>query len=216
MPISVAVIDDRPFSRAGAKSALSSAGEIFIAGVHEDASAAFASLLIAPADAALISMTLPSNGAVSLMRAMAEADLRTVPIILAHRNNSRSVSDMLRAGAKGFVLDSSPLETAVTAIKTAVAGTLFLDPDAERPLAPTPRSSNELISAREREVLLLSAKGLSGKEIAALLFISQRTVQTHMTSIFDKLHTRNKTEAMLAALKSGLFSIDDIMAQTEE
>ena len=69
----------------------------------------------------------------------------------------------------------------------------------------------EPVSTREREVLHLAAKGLSGKEIASQLFISERTVQTHLASIYDKLGARNKTEAMLLALKYGVVMLEELL-----
>ena len=68
-----------------------------------------------------------------------------------------------------------------------------------------------LTGVREREVLLLAARGLSGKEIAAKLFISERTVQTHLASIYDKLGAKNKTEAMLLAIKYGIVTIEELI-----
>ena len=69
----------------------------------------------------------------------------------------------------------------------------------------------EPVSVREREVLLLAARGLSGKEIATQLFISERTVQTHLASIYDKLGAKNKTEAMLLSLKYGIVTLEELL-----
>jgi DNA-binding NarL/FixJ family response regulator len=70
----------------------------------------------------------------------------------------------------------------------------------------------EELSSREREVLLHAAKGLSSKQVAQELFISDRTVQTHLASIYDKLGAKNKTEAMLLALKYGVVTLEDLIA----
>jgi DNA-binding CsgD family transcriptional regulator len=74
-----------------------------------------------------------------------------------------------------------------------------------------PAFSPENLSAREREVLLEAARGLSSKEIAGKLYISERTVQTHLGSIYDKLGAKNKTEAMLLALKYGVVSLEELL-----
>jgi DNA-binding CsgD family transcriptional regulator len=74
-----------------------------------------------------------------------------------------------------------------------------------------PAFSPENLSAREHEVLLEAARGLSSKEIAGKLFISERTVQTHLGSIYDKLGAKNKTEAMLLALKYGVVSLEELL-----
>ena len=69
----------------------------------------------------------------------------------------------------------------------------------------------EQLSTREREVLVLAAKVLSSKEVAAKLFISERTVQTHLASIYDKLGSKNKTEALLLALKYGVVTLEELL-----
>jgi DNA-binding NarL/FixJ family response regulator len=74
-----------------------------------------------------------------------------------------------------------------------------------------PGFSPENLSSREREVLLEAARGLSSKEIAGKLYISERTVQTHLGSIYDKLGAKNKTEAMLLALKYGVVSLEELL-----
>lgn len=69
----------------------------------------------------------------------------------------------------------------------------------------------EQLSAREREVLMLASKGFSSKEVASQLFISERTVQTHLASIYDKLGAKNKTEALLLALKYGVVTLEELL-----
>ena len=69
----------------------------------------------------------------------------------------------------------------------------------------------ESLSPREQEVLLLAGRGLSSKEVASQLIISERTVQTHLASIYDKLGARNKTEALLLALKYGVVTLEDLL-----
>ena len=74
-----------------------------------------------------------------------------------------------------------------------------------------PGFSPEQLSPREREVLLLAGRGESSKEIASKLYISERTVQTHLASIYDKLGARNKTEALLLALKYGVVTLEELL-----
>ena len=116
----------------------------------------------------------------------------------------------LRAGAKGFVLKTVTPDNLARAIQTVARGGLYLDPEVasavgDRDFTPEP------LSVREREVLILAAKGLSSKEVASDLFISERTVQTHLASIYDKLGARNKTEALLLALKYGVVTLEELL-----
>jgi DNA-binding NarL/FixJ family response regulator len=110
------------------------------------------------------------------------------------------------------VLKSSPPETLIRAVHTVAKGGVYLDAEvadtvSDAPFAPEP------VSPREREVLVLASRGLSSKEIAAKLIISERTVQTHLASIYGKLGAKNKTEAMLLSLKFGMTTLEELLAE---
>ncbi|WP_342610159.1 helix-turn-helix transcriptional regulator [Thermanaerovibrio velox] len=93
------------------------------------------------------------------------------------------------------------------------SGRLFLDLEASDLVASDPV---EDLSQREREVLLMASKGLSSKEIASRLIISDRTVQAHLASVYQKLGARNKTEALLLGLKHGFMTLDQLLAPDQE
>ena len=116
----------------------------------------------------------------------------------------------LRAGARGYVLKTVTPEELARAIRVVARGGLYLDGEVARSMEDG-EAAYEALSAREREVLLHAARGLSSKEIAGVLIISERTVQTHLASIYDKLGARNKTEAMLLALKYGIVALEELI-----
>jgi DNA-binding NarL/FixJ family response regulator len=139
-----------------------------------------------------------------------EAGLATATIMLTSYDAQQYVMASLRAGARGFVLKTVAPKELTAAIATVARGGLYLDPEVasvmgEREFDP------EQLSVREREVLVLAAKGLSSKEVAGKLFISERTVQTHLASIYDKLGSKNKTEALLLALKYGVVTLEELL-----
>ena len=113
-------------------------------------------------------------------------------------------------GADAHVLRREPVR-ARGAIRIAARGGFYLDSEVASAVEGGDNFVPEPVSVREREVLLLAARGLSGKEIAAKLFISERTVQTHLASIYDKLGAKNKTEAMLLAIKYGIVTIEELI-----
>ncbi len=136
--------------------------------------------------------------------------MKTAIIMLTSYDAQQYVIASLRAGAKGFVLKTASPKELTSAINTVAKGNLYLDPEVASVMGmddfvPEP------LSAREREVLLLAAQGLSSKEVARRLFISERTVQTHLASIYDKLGSRNKTEALLLALKYGVVTLEELL-----
>lgn len=136
--------------------------------------------------------------------------MHTATIMLTSYDAQQYVMASLRAGARGFVLKTVSPKELTAAINTVASGGLYLDPEVASVMGgedfiPEP------LSTREREVLLLAAQGLSSKEVARRLFISERTVQTHLASIYDKLGSKNKTEALLLALKYGVVTLDELL-----
>ena len=153
---------------------------------------------------------MPGADGVTVARQIKEAGLPVAVIMLTSYDAQQYVLASLRAGAKGFVLKTVTPDNLARAIQTVARGGLYLDPEVasavgDRDFTPEP------LSVREREVLILAAKGLSSKEVASDLFISERTVQTHLASIYDKLGARNKTEALLLALKYGVVTLEELL-----
>ena len=103
------------------------------------------------------------------------------------------------------------MDTLSKAIRIVARGGFYLDSEVANAVEQEGDFVPEPVSVREREVLLLAARGLSGKEIATQLFISERTVQTHLASIYDKLGAKNKTEAMLLSLKYGIVTLEELL-----
>jgi len=161
-------------------------------------------------DVVLLDIRMPGLDGVSVAQKVKEAGLPTATIMLTSYDAQQYVMASLRAGAKGFVLKTVSPKELTAAIATVARGGLYLDPEVasvmgERDFDP------EQLSMREREVLVLAAKGLSSKEVAGKLFISERTVQTHLASIYDKLGSKNKTEALLLALKYGVVTLEELL-----
>jgi DNA-binding NarL/FixJ family response regulator len=122
----------------------------------------------------------------------------------------------LKAGASGFVLKDDPPEQLLAAIRTVAAGDALLSPTVTRrvikefgrlPRRAVPKELDEL-SDREREVFRLVARGLSNAEIGQELFISETTVKTHVTHIFQKLKLRDRVQAVVLAYQTGAFEAD--------
>jgi DNA-binding NarL/FixJ family response regulator len=122
------------------------------------------------------------------------------------------VYEALRAGASGFVLKDDPPEQLIAAVRTIAAGDALLSPSVTRRVikqftrVPRPSSPKELdeLTDREREIFTLVADGLSNAEIGARLYISDTTVKTHITHIFQKLDLRDRVQAVVLAHRTGV------------
>ncbi|MDR1875688.1 MAG: response regulator transcription factor [Synergistaceae bacterium] len=210
MPIKVVLADDHPLTRAGIGEFLRRESSLELLGEAEDGLKAWQQIQELKPDVALLDIRMPGMDGVSVVQKVKEAGLPTATIMLTSYDAQQYVMASLRAGARGFVLKTVTPKELTAAIATVARGGLYLDPEVasvmgERDFDP------EQLSTREREVLVLAAKGLSSKEVAGRLFISERTVQTHLASIYDKLGSKNKTEALLLALKYGVVTLEELL-----
>ena len=140
-------------------------------------------------------------------------------LILTGYDYDEYIFSLLEAGAAGYLLKSVSGDELINAIRAVNAGEPVLHPVVIRklmarfkPQAVRPAGARplELLSEREMEVLRLAAKGMSNKDIGEALFISVRTVQAHLRSIFNKLAVGSRSEAVLYGLKRGWFTLEDL------
>lgn len=210
MAVRVVLADDHPLTRAGLRSYLDSEKDIDLVGEAEDGQKALEMIKNLKPDVVLLDIRMPKMDGVTVARMVKESGISVNIVMLTSYDAQQYVLASLRNGAKGFILKTAPPEELARAIMVVSRGGLFLDSEVagavgEDELMP------EAISSREREVLLLAARGFSSKEVAAKLFISERTVQTHLASIYDKLGARNKTESLLLALKYGVVTLEELL-----
>ncbi|MDR1979191.1 MAG: response regulator transcription factor [Synergistaceae bacterium] len=210
MPIKIVLADDHPLTRAGIAEYLKREKSLELLGEAEDGLKAWQLIQDLKPDVALLDIRMPGLDGVAVAQKVKETGLSTATIMLTSYDAQQYVMASLRSGARGFVLKTVSPKELTAAIATVARGGLYLDPEVasvmgEREFDP------EQLSTREREVLVLAAKGLSSKEVASKLFISERTVQTHLASIYDKLGSKNKTEALLLALKYGVVTLEELL-----
>ncbi|MBQ3654213.1 MAG: response regulator transcription factor [Synergistaceae bacterium] len=210
MSVRILLADDHPLTRTGIGEFVKKEPTFELVAEAEDGIKAWELLQSLKPDVALLDIRMPGLDGVTVAQKVKNDGLPTAIIMLTSYDAQQYVIASLRAGARGFVLKTVSPKELTTAINTVAKGGLYLDPEVasvmgEQDFIP------EQLSVREREVLLLAAKGLSSKEVAKRLFISERTVQTHLASIYDKLGSRNKTEALLLALKYGVVTLEELL-----
>ncbi|GHV56783.1 DNA-binding response regulator [Synergistales bacterium] len=212
MSIRVVLADDHPLTRAGIMAYLAKENDFDVVGEFSDGDAALAGIEALHPDVALLDIRMPGADGVAICRHMKETRSPTICLMLTNYDSQEYVLAAQRAGARGYVLKTSPADTLARAIRIAAKGGMYLDNEIASAIDADPKESTvDPITARERAVLVPSAKGLSSREIADGLFISERTVQTHLASIYEKLGARNKTEAVIFALKYGIITLDELV-----
>ncbi|WP_062138047.1 response regulator [Demequina aestuarii] len=214
MTIRVALVDDQQLIRAGFRMVVDSQPDLEVVAQAGDGAAAVAALtaLDPPADVVLMDIRMPGMDGIEACRAITDA-LCTRVIILTTFDVDEYVVAAIKAGASGFLLKDAPPEDLLAAIRTVHAGDAVIAPSSTRRLlttiasaVPDPGATTTLpeLTDREREVLVLMARGRSNGEICDELFLAEPTVKTHVGRVLAKLGARDRVQAVVMAYEAGL------------
>lgn len=213
MPTTIVIADDHPLTRSGLVGWIKMNENFALTAEVEDGNAAWEAIRRSEPDIALLDIQMPGMTGIAVAEKMKEASLATRAIMLTSFNAQPYVMASLRAGAKAFVLKTTAIRELEVAIRQVMSGGFYLDSRVAGMLGDA-GAEPESLSAREREVLLVTSKGFSIKEIAVRLCITERTVQAHLTSVYSKFGCRGKGEALLVALKHGIITLEELLEGT--
>jgi DNA-binding NarL/FixJ family response regulator len=222
-PIRVALVDDQQLVRAGFALVINSQPDMTVVVEAGDGAQAVRLLGSHPADVVLMDIRMPTMDGLAATTALTAArstgpesqDESLKIIILTTFDLDEYVLSAIKAGASGFLLKDTPPEDMLAAIRTVHHGEAVIAPsstkrlighlasvlpDAER----TPPAVLDALTDREREVLVLMARGRSNTEIAGDLFVAEATVKTHVGRILAKLSARDRVQAVVVAYETGL------------
>jgi DNA-binding NarL/FixJ family response regulator len=210
---SVVLADDQALVRSGLRALLEARG-FDVLGEAGDGRAAVETTRALQPDVLVMDIRMPIMDGIAATREVVAAGLSSRVLVLTTYDLDEYVYEALRAGAAGFMLKASPPDRLVDAIHVVAGGEALLAPSltqrliAEYVQRPPPRAGipeplRELTD-REREVLVLVARGLSNEDIAATLVVSLATVKTHVNRILGKLDLRGRAQAVVIAYESGL------------
>ncbi|WNM24749.1 response regulator transcription factor [Demequina capsici] len=213
MTIRVALVDDQQLIRAGFRMVVDSQPDMEVVAEAGDGASAVSTLLALepPADVVLMDVRMPGMDGIAACAALTAASGSKV-VILTTFDLDEHVLAAIRAGASGFLLKDTPPEDLLAAIRTVRDGDAVIAPSSTRRLLdrvaalPEPVDDTRLadLTDREREVLLLMARGLSNQEICAELFLAEPTVKTHVGRVLAKLGARDRVQAVVIAYETGL------------
>jgi two-component system, NarL family, response regulator LiaR len=210
--IRVLITDDHGVVRQGLRMFLSLDPDIQVVGEASNGREALAMVRDLEPDVVLMDLLMPVMDGISATKAIRAALPEVEVIALTSVLEDASVTGAVRAGAIGYLLKDTDAEELSRAIKAAAEGRVHLAPEAAARLMREVRAPEnpEALTDRETEVLKLLARGKANKQIAGNLYVSEKTVKAHVSSILMKLGVQSRTQAALYAVRTGLGSLDEL------
>jgi two-component system response regulator NreC len=215
-PIRVLVVDDHTLIRQGIVGLLESQPDIEVVGQAGNGREAVAAAQAIGPDVVLMDIAMPGINGLTATREMKERRPDVRVLILTIHDREDYLFQALRAGASGYVLKGADVQDLLAAVRTAYRGEIYLYPSVTSTLVADylrrarggqDRATYDGLSDREREILHLIAQGKTGPEIAAELFLSPHTVQSHRDHIMAKLDLHSKAALIKYAVAKGLIEL---------
>jgi len=212
--IRVVLADDQELVRSGFAMILEAQPDIQVVGEAGDGAEAVELVRALRPEVALLDVRMPRSDGLAAARTIC-AGTATKVIMLTTFDSDDYVYEALYAGASGFLLKDVRRDDLVHAVRVVAAGDSLLAPSITRRLIAdltsqrprsTPAASLDILTSREREILLLLGRGLSNAEIATTLTLSEHTVKTHVSNTLTKLNLRDRAQAVITAYETGLIT----------
>ena len=204
--IRVLIVDDHAIVRNGLAQLLETTDDLELVGAARDGEQAVTMTAELQPDVILMDLSMPGTDGIAATGQIVAANPSAHVLVLTSFSDKTRILDALQAGAEGYLLKHSEPEVILAGIREVVAGGSPLDPKAARVLLTNRRSPgpDTQLTVREQEILEMIGDGLQNKTIARRLGISERTVKSHLTNIYQRLGVTDRTQAALWAQRQGL------------
>ncbi len=212
MTTRVLIVDDHALLRQGVRQVLELEPDIDVVGEASDGKTALVLESELAPDVIVLDVSMPGMNGVEVARLLKKRRPEVGLVMLTIHSDEAYSLTSLQAGASSYMLKDVHPKHLIRAIREAARGRTYMPPDLHPSAAVQPEEPNvslNLLTNREREVLLLVARGMTNQQIAASLYISEKTVKNHLSSIFEKLGVSDRTNAALLAIKSGFVASRD-------
>jgi two-component system response regulator NreC len=212
----VFLADDHLILREGIRLLLEKVSDIEVIGEASDGEEAVAKVEQLVPDVVLMDITMPGLNGLEATRQIKQKNPQVKVLILTMHETDQYLSQMLQAGASGYVVKATSTSELISAVRAVHQGDVYLYPSIARMLVDDylqrvkrgeEKTSYEGLTSREREILMYIAEDRKNKEIADLLGISVRTVQAHRTNLMDKLGAHDRTELVKYAISKGMIDL---------
>jgi len=215
--ITVVLADDHPLLRAALKSALESQSDISVVGEASNGEEAVALVMELGPRVAILDISMPVLSGIDAARAIRAQRPEVAILVLTVHDENEHVREMLDTGVAGYLTKDALGDEVVQAVRMVAAGDVAMSPGVfdsavrgVRHNAGTSSRQEQALTKREREILRLTARGLTNIQMAAECGYSTRTVKGYLGSIFTKLQVANRTEAVAEGLRRGIISVTDL------
>lgn len=207
--IRILIVDGQAVTRAGLRRLLDSYAGMQVIGEAADGVQAVSETLELGPQVVLLDSQLPNGQSLNALRQIKQLNLDTKVLLLSAQDREEYLYETLRAGADGYVLKDIAPDDLAQALRVVASGEVLVQPQlAGRLLSRVGKQGSrppyETLTARELDVLRLLVRGMRNKEIAARLYVSERTVNFHLANIYQKLNVSGRTEALSKAIEQGL------------
>lgn len=220
-PIRILLADDHVMLRQGTAELLGKEADIEVIGEADDGQQAIDLALRLQPDIVVMDVRMPVLSGIEATQRIREAEPGIQVLVLTAYDDDQYVLSLLQAGASGYLLKTAPVNELVKAIRLVHSGESPLEPAIARKVvlrmsgtrgSSVPAEDKlppvEPLTSREQEVLQLLAQGLNNRAIAEALYVSDRTVQAHLTNIFAKMGVSSRLEAVLSAIRRGWLTLE--------
>ena len=206
MPVKILLIENQPLTRLGVRAVLDGEADIELLGESDNAAEGFELFRKLRPDVTILGLRFPDSCSIDDLDNYFIEDPKAKIIVLAEHAGDAEITKALKKGAGGYICkDVSPGEL-VTAIRSVAAGRRYIPDDIARILSEN--LGQETLTPAETNVLQMIVGGMSNKEIAFALDVSENTVKTHVKNIIDKIGVSDRTSAATTAIKRGLVRVD--------
>ena len=204
----VLLADDHTMLRQSLRRALTEKGLEVVGEAGDGEEAAHLAIELQP-DVVLMDVSMPVLDGVDATRIVRDRAPSVQVVILTMHADKGVLDRAIRAGAVGYLVKDCTMDEVVRTVQQAASGETSLSAElAEAMLAEAVQPAESIITKREEEVLQLIAEGLSTTEVAGRLFISVKTVKNHLASVYQKLDSRDRTQAVVRAVKMGIIRLE--------
>ena len=220
-PIRILLADDHVILRQGTAELLRKEADIEVIGEADDGRQAIDLALRLRPDIVVMDVRMPVLSGIEATRRIREAMPKVQVLVLTAYDDDQYIFSLLQAGASGYLLKTAPMNELVKAIRLVGSGESPLDPSIARKVvvrmagaqasgisSGEEASPIQPLTSREQEVLQLLSRGLNNQAIAEALYVSDRTVQAHLTNIFAKMGVSSRLEAVLTAIRRGWLTLE--------